>query len=388
MASPQRPSPNPAGGALRVLAIGCLVTGMSWPSAAGAETRQERSSETESHPVRVFYRGSEGGPASPCFSPDQMQESVTAVLRRRVFFPAGESDVVVTVTAPTLQTALVAMSDADGNALGRRVLTAQSCGELAELVGFALSVMVDFRSDEVTAKREQAARAQAAQAASGGDASVAEVSKGSDSPDPIPKDQDPVTPPPPPPAQPRADAGASGGAQDQAAASSMTIRWAIGPAFDSGLSPEPLWGVFGQGLVDAADSWSVGVRLRGQHMPSVVRAFGDLAAWRVAVTLTGCWGADSPGEVGVRACLGATPDVVWVAATGFVAARTTAVWGLGVEPSFEVLLPLTSELELDIGAGVGVPVVRNDWHAASAAGESSLFRAPAVRALGFAGLAW
>lgn len=92
--------------------------------------------------------------------------------------------------------------------------------------------------------------------------------------------------------------------------------------------------------------------------------------------------------VGFGVCGGLTPGLVWVLVSGYAADRTTALFGADAEVTLRMTVPLDTGLSLALQLGGAVPLLRNDWHASSSAGDVPLFRAAAVRAVGLLGLVW
>lgn len=340
------------------------------------------------HPVRVHYGVDDGRGTTPCLSHDRIQAATNRALKRTVFVARVESDVAVVVRHEGEAGAEVKLFDAGGQPLGSRVLVAKDCAELSELVVFALTLMVDFRSDEVGRKREEAARAErdarAAEGRSEGndDATTASADL------PVPSSGE---------AQGSSGVNGSSAALRAPAADSRShsggtgarVRATAGGVVETGMTPRPLVGLYAQALFDTSAPLFIGARLRGQHLFETPRADGQLSAWRVAATGQACWLGGAVRGLTLGVCLGATPSATWVSVTGFDAERTTLFWGVGVEPTFEVAFALGPRVGARLGLGGAFPLMRTDWHARRPTGnQTDLFRAEAVGFLGFLGVDW
>lgn len=378
-----------------------------------------------SRPVRVHYRGDATSASDPCFSNAQVQTAVSRALKRTVFFEAGESDVIVELQARPGWGARVRLLDSAGRRLGTRHLRGKDCSELRELVVFTLAVMVDFRLSDVPGKRN-AAEAETDDADELGVHSGADVSdsKVSDSgvsgskvgknvtgegntvtSEAVPTASEPGTSSSSP-TQPNVDREAEATNDHSKSNAALLIApntpvrgqgrsWpvvtpSLGVSVDAGATPLPRAGVYGAVVIGGAGAFAFLVRVRGEHMLEVSRAGSQLSAWAISATLAGCWGsAREEAAWSYRACLGLTPDWVWVVAQGDEGSRTTGFAGLAAEPNVLVSTPSLGTVALELGAGLGMPVVRNSWHAATPSGaERTLFRAADVRLLGFVGGVW
>lgn len=360
-----------------VIAFALACVGVARVGVARAEPSQQP------HPVRVHYRAGDVAELRPCASHERIQAAATRALKRAVFVPLAQSDVTVVVQPSGEFSAKISLFDAEGRSLGWRVLEAKDCAELTELLGFALTLMVDFRSDEVARKREEAAFAEqnADAVEPNGETNAAST----------PAAQTSAASPPQKTDEPR---GANTRNERATVAptaprGSSGARPSAGAVIDTGQTPQPLFGVYGQVWFTSRAPVVFGGRLRAQHMFETSRSVGQLSAWRVAVTGQTCWFSGSPVELGLGVCLGATPSATWVSATGFDSERTTLFWGVGIEPTFELAFLLHRGIHARLGVGGAIPVIRTDWHArAAGGGQESLFRADAVGVVGFAGVEW
>lgn len=359
------------------------------------------------HPVRVHYRVDPASKWEPCLSHARVQRAVSGALRREVFASDGASDVAVVLRALPDWGVDVGLFDPAGRSLGRRRLRATTCAELTELVVFTLTVMVDFRSDEVAQKRDAALAEPSVNdnVASTDDhqRQVAEPSSDGQT-DPAAPDRQPADgaaagrPPDPaetrrapslaPDQTPQADSGSevtpSGSGQPTG-----TLRPRFGAAVDTGATPAPLWGAYAELELGSSGPMVLAVRARGQYMPDVVRAGGRLAAWRGAFTVNGCWRSTEAALWDHRLCFGVTPDVMWVSPDGFEASGATWFTGAGLETTFATSWPLGRDVAVHFGVGLGVPLLRNDWHASTGGGgELTLFRAASLRTTSFVGVSF
>ncbi len=376
--------------------MGALLTivtlGRNTPAEPGRAVSQNAAPW---HPVRVHYRVDPASSREPCFSHPRVQLAVSRALGREVFVPVEASDVAVVVRALPDWGADVRLLDPDGRSLGRRTLTARGCAELTDLVVFTLTVMVDFRSDEVAQKRD------AASSESGSNDTSATAAGDNPRPD-VPgtaAGQADAAPPvsvtepsgkhdgiAPSRKIPLRELG-PGTASEGAPGSKQALRPSFGAAMDTGATPRPLWGAYADLEVGSSAPLVFAVRARGQYMPEVVRSEGRLAAGRGALTVNGCWRSIEGAPWSRRICLGVTPDVVWVSPHGFETSRLTWFVGLGLETTLATRWPLGGGVALDLGVGLGVPLVRNHWHATAGDGaERSLFRAEALRTTSFVGI--
>jgi hypothetical protein len=330
-------------------------------------------SRGEASPVRVHYAEDAAAEWSPCFSHPAVRDAVARGLKREVFVAPHASDVVVLVRPQSEWAAEIRLSDPEGRSLGTRRLVAATCEDLTELVAFTLTVMLDFRSDEVDERREAAALAAEERA---------EVTPPSTPPQATTPEQ------PQPASTPARDTSPVPTAAGEGPPA-VVLSPAMGAAVDTGLTPAPLFGAYAELAMRGETSplWGA-VRFKGEHMPSVARAEGELDAWRVASSMQGCVARRASVSWRYAACLGLGPDVTWVRATGFAEPRTSVFWGLGVEPTFEAFVPVYGSVAVHVGVGMGVPLVRNDWHVNQERAPIPLFRAAPVRAVGFIGLAF
>lgn len=359
------------------------------PSAASVDA-------TAAHPVRVFYRV-EGEAVRPCLSHGSIQGATNSALRRKVFVAPSESDVSVVLRQVGEFGAEVSLFDAQGEPLGSRALEAKDCTELSELVVFTLTVMVDFRSDEVGRKRREAAQARrdAATSSSAASAENGETNAASSEPlDPALKDRDAEALTSFPPAANEAPDSARAPASNDRLRPEFTrgdgalgsFGPAMGALLETGSTPKPLVGLYGRVTVPIATPLVVGVSVRGERMFETPRAGGELGAWRAALVADVCWVRGALGEWGYAVCLGVAPSMTWVSATGLGAERTTAVGGVGVEPRLGWWAPLGDDVAVDVSVGGVMPLLRNDWHARGPVGDLPLFRAQAVGLLLTAGV--
>lgn len=316
--------------------------------------------------MRVHYRVDAPSAWDPCFSHAQIQTAVTRALGRTVFFEAGESDVLVELQTRPGWGARVRLLDSAGQRLGTRHLRGKDCNELRELVVFTLAVMVDFRSNEVSEKRSAAQ-------AEPDDGDEVRDQQGDDSASLGEK-------------EPRSNV-ASPSSADEGREPWPALTPSLGLSVDAGATPLPRYGVYGALALEGSGAFSLLVRGRGEHMPELSRADSQLSAWAVSATLAGCWGSRRQDAAwSYRACLGLTPDWLWVVAQGDEGSSTSGFGGLAAEPNVLVNTPSLGAITLELGVGLGVPVVRNSWHAATSSGaELPLFRAADVRLVGFVG---
>lgn len=336
---------------------------------------------SEAQPVRVHYQEDAGARWRSCFSHQEVREAVSRGLKREVFAAPEASHVVVSVRPQSEWVAEIRLSDPEGRSLGIRKLVATTCEDLAQLVSFTLTVMLDFRSDEVEQRREAAAVALSSEV-------------GAEATEQQPQATPPVSEQPKPPAAPASVASRPSRGDGETPASvtradSVALSPAVGAVLDSGLTPAPLFGAYAElALLSEVSSVRGAVRLKGEHMPQVTRAPGEFDAWRVSSSIHGCLARRASASWSYAACLGVAPDVTWVRASGPIEPRTSAFWGLGVEPTFEAFFPFYGEAALHVGVGMGVPIVRNDWHVTEAGQQVPLFRAASLRAIGFVGVAF
>lgn len=374
------PSVSPRPCAPTVVLLAALV----WSASAFAQVQATVAVPEAPHPVRVHYQADAGASGGRCLSHRRVQEQTRRALGRKVFVKVEESDVVVVVREPGQAAADLQLLDREGRSLGARRLEAKDCTELDDLVAFALTVMVDFRSDEVGRKREEAARAEREALGARGeteprDAASAGASTAATKAIP----PEPVRPASSQPADGRRDGTtvASNGA-------SPIGELGVGGVFETGLTPRPLIGLYGQLLAGSAPfMW--GASVRGQHLFETPRSVGRLSAWRVAATARGCWLSSLAEGARLGVCLGLTPGVTWVSAAGFEVERTTGFVGVGLEPTFDLTFGLGTGMSASLGLGGVVPLLRNDWHAVTAEGERvRLFRAEAVGIVASLGVSW
>ncbi len=384
------------GAAVALRALLAIVTlGRSVPAEPGRAVSQNAAPW---HPVRVHYRVDPASSWEPCFSHQHVQLAVSRALGREVFVPVEASDVAVVVRAMPEWGVDVRLLDPDGSSLGRRTLKAKGCVELTKLVTFALTVMVDFRSDEVAQKRDAASSESGPNATS---TATGDDNPGPDAQGPATGQADPA-PPVSALTEPSGERNALSPSRgvplrevgpatssEGAPGSKRALRPSFGAAMDTGATPRPLWGVYADLEVGVSAPLVLAVRARGQYMPDVARSVGQLAAGRGALTVNGCWRSTEGAPWSLRICLGATPDVLWVSPHGFETSQSTWFVGLGLETTLASRWPLGRGVALDLGVGLGVPVVRNHWHATTGSGVNrNLFRAEALRTTTFVGLSF
>lgn len=333
--------------------------------------------ESSARPVRVHYRPAPG--LGDCVSHQSVAAAVERALKRPVFSAAADSDVVVALGVQAPSSATVELLDRDGHSLGTRRLAAKDCAELTETVAFTMTLMVDFRADEVADKRARAA----SESHADGSGEVAAASTEPAAVEP---------PAPTPAAAPGSSAAPAVAPQGPASARPSEAGaegWQLGAgvAADTGLTPLPLFGLQGELGLSPNQSWRFALRGRGERALQAGRALGELGAWRAAASIEGCRMRAGSG-VGFGVCGGLTPGLVWVLVSGYAADRTTALFGADAEVTLRMTVPLDTGLSLALQLGGAVPLLRNDWHASSSAGDVPLFRAAAVRAVGLLGLLW
>lgn len=356
-----------------VAAFGAEPTAYAEGSAIASNT-----GDTLARPVRVHYQ-SDDRPGA-CVSHQTVRAAVQRALRRSVFFDVDDSDVAVVLDLHAPFGATIELFDRDGHSLGTRRLEAKDCAELTQTVAFTMTLMVDFRADEVGQKR---ALAESAKAQAAADALASETAPANAGSAPAPAQATPVAPIAPT-QKPKSPSKA---AVPAVVAEGAAFVPGLGLALDTGLTPLPLLGLYGEAGLGTGDVWRFVVRVRGERSLDAERALGRLGAWRAALTAEACRLREGD-EFGFGVCGGLTPGAMWVLVSGYAADRTTMFFGADAELTLRLSVPLGGETAASLQFGGGLPLLRNDWHARSAEGNAPLFRAAAVRVVGTLGLVW
>lgn len=309
-------------------------------------------------PVTAALEWTVGEGAEDCQTEAEIKSEVEARLRRRVFVPHAEADVVLRARLSRSASSsgydvVLELSTRDGRRFGRRTLHTeeQSCEALDDSLTLVVALLLDAPREEL--ERE-----------AGG----------------------PLTQPPPPP-PPRVE-------PEPSAAPAPAPR------------PEP-WrfsaSVLGAGTLELLPQAAVGVVARfGAKPPRFVAFDAEAAMWANARAARGPRGATfslttlglhlcplaaEGGRLRLEACLG--QHFGWIESQGFGLDRTSEerrfVYNLSGRTSLSVVV--AAPLALRLGLGVEAPLLRDDYFFTAADGErTSLFRMGAILGRAEAGL--
>lgn len=339
---------------------------------------QQRSDSAASH-VRVLWVPEVTTRHQACVDERRTRDAVTRSLGRDVFGSARESDVRLVVRSePGSRAVELILEDGSGASLGSRRLRAESCRELTELVSFTLSVMLDFRVAEISARRALAER----------DAAMSAAGSAQDESSPQASGSDPAV----------GDAAASAPGSPQAAEAALQhsptapraserdtlLRILVGATGGIGAAPTWLAGAFLGANWGVGAGWGARVLVSHARGPAIIRRGGQLRAARYDVEAAVCRDTlHAAWRIG--ACLGAIPGISSITATGYPQDIGATAWSLTLTPSLQVAAQLSGAWSLLAGVGVDVPLVAYDWIASRGTQQVVLYEAPPLGLRGWLG---